>query len=94
MRRHGATVNLGAGAGAADPFGYVKDDAGEAILVNPDLLAVGDLTKLAARRKASNQRCACGERMKASPDVGKVGGEVGDDCAAKEGSADELGHRA
>lgn len=72
MRRHGASVNLRASARTADSFGDVKDDARKAILVDPDFLVIGNLSKLA--------------------DVGKVGGEVGDDCATKEGSTDELGH--
>lgn len=45
--RHGTTVDLGAGARAPDALGDVEDDAGEAVLIDPDLLVVGDLAQLA-----------------------------------------------
>ena len=47
VRRHGTPVDLGAGARATDPLGDVEDDAREAVLVDPDLLVVGDLAQLA-----------------------------------------------
>jgi hypothetical protein len=51
VRRHGPAVNLGPGAGLADALCDVKDDAREAVLVDPDFLVVGDLSQLAARRE-------------------------------------------
>lgn len=43
MRRQGAAVDLGSGARGADSLGDVEDDASEAVLVDVDLLVVGDL---------------------------------------------------
>lgn len=43
----GAVGGVGA-AGGADALGDVEDDAGEAVLVEVDLLAVGDLADGAA----------------------------------------------
>ena len=45
MRGDGATVDLRARAGPADTLNDVEDDAGEAILFDPDLLVVGDLAQ-------------------------------------------------
>ena len=45
MGREGAAVDLGAGAGPADALGDVEDDAREAVLVDVDLLIVGDLSE-------------------------------------------------
>lgn len=45
MGREGAAVDLGAGAGPADALGDVEDDAREAVLVDVDLLVVGDLSE-------------------------------------------------
>lgn len=49
VRGHGPAVDLGAGAGLADALCDVKDDAREAVLVDPDFLVVGDLSQLAAK---------------------------------------------
>lgn len=47
MSSQGATVNLGPAALAADALGDVEDDAREAILVDVNLLVVGNLSDLA-----------------------------------------------
>lgn len=81
MRRHRAAINLGASSGLADALGNVEDDAGEAFLVDPDFLIVGDLSQLAMREQrlvsmggATNSFARKGAEDKGLPDVGKGGG--------------------
>jgi hypothetical protein len=47
VRRQGFAVNFRRTAWSADALGDVKDDAREAVLVDIDLLVVGDLSELA-----------------------------------------------
>ncbi|VUC34569.1 unnamed protein product [Clonostachys rosea] len=49
VRRHGPAVDLGSGARLAHALGDVEDDAGEALLVDPDLLVVRDFSDFAAQ---------------------------------------------
>lgn len=50
MRRQRRAVDLGPPARGADALGDLDDDAGEAILVDVDLLVVRNLAKLAKMR--------------------------------------------
>ncbi len=50
MGRQGGAVDLGAAAGPADALGDVEDDAREAVLVDVDLLVVGNLSEGAIYR--------------------------------------------
>lgn len=49
MRRHSAAIDLRASSRLANTLGNVEDYTGEAFLVDPDLLIVGDLSQLATR---------------------------------------------
>lgn len=47
MRRHGLSINLGAGPRGAYALRDVEDDTGEAVLVDVYLLVIGYLPQLA-----------------------------------------------
>ncbi len=49
MSRHGATINLRTGARLTHTFGDVEDDAGESILVDPDLLVIRDFSQFTSQ---------------------------------------------
>jgi hypothetical protein len=62
-----------------DTLSYVKDDACEAVFVEIDFLTIGDLSY-----SADVVSFSCVSEQKDLPDVGKCGGEVGDESAAEE----------
>jgi hypothetical protein len=65
MGCHGTAVNLRARARASDALGDIEDDAGEAILIDPDFLVIGDLSQFADIGKLGRQvasDCATIER--------------------------------
>ncbi len=77
----------GAGAGPADTLNDVEDDAGEAILFDPDLLVVGDLAqsakKFLVRYFLLDALAGVANSLKQNygmsvPDVGKGLGQVAD----------------
>lgn len=94
MRRHGSAVDLGSGPRLAHALGDVEDDASEAVLVDPDLLVVRDLSDFAAQPPAVSPVLAeiCESAGDVLPHVCEVLGQVGDDCAAVQRGTSELGH--
>lgn len=56
MRCHGTTVYLGSIARSTDSFGDVKNDACEPVLVDPDFLVIGHLTKFTLEFPSRQQR--------------------------------------
>ncbi|CAG9980762.1 unnamed protein product [Clonostachys byssicola] len=56
VRRQGSAVDLGSGSRPAHALGDVEDDAGEAVLVDPDLLVVRDFSEFAAQPPVSPAR--------------------------------------
>lgn len=58
MRSHGTAVNLGTRARATNALSDVEDDASETILINPDLLVVGNLSQFAKSHQHQAQTWA------------------------------------
>lgn len=105
-------VGVRARAWRPDAIGDVKDDAGEGILIDEDLLIIRHLAQLAAsgpgvRKAASYEEQVGGKRIRPSlyqsrmdavvrlicvPYVGKVGGQLALQGAAKERGGDVLRH--
>lgn len=94
MRGQRTSINLRPGARLADALGDVEDDARKAILVDPDLLVVGDLSQLAVSASVSHHAAGDGCRKQGClvPNVRKLLGKVADDGAAKKGRAMVFGH--
>lgn len=90
MGCHGTAVNLRARARASDALGDIEDDAGEAILIDPDFLVIGDLSQFAAGIESAQALGA--KRIEHQPDIGKLGRQVASDCATIKRCANEFGH--
>lgn len=78
--------------GGVDALGNVEDDAGEPVLIDPDLLVVGDFAQIAghgAIELATKSSGKLNSRVVVClvPNVGKVAGEVAHESPAKQGSA-------
>lgn len=107
VRRQRAPVRLETAAAGADALGDVEDDAGETVLVDVDLLVVGDLAQRAASTGQGNIRVlfVIGSLMKHKlqargcvalyiPNIGKLLREVAHQRPAKERGASVAGHGA